>query len=118
MKKYNSLVLCEGETDQALIGSYLEATNGWSFLELNKGFPFQSEMITKYQRNDGRTLGIWPIGGNDFNKTVTKILEGEKKDKIVDKVIVITDHDDSDSEQNHPNKPDLHNPENHSSLYQ
>ena len=44
MKKYNSLILCEGETDQALIGSYLEATSGWKYQKKTKGFPFQWTM--------------------------------------------------------------------------
>ena len=102
MKKYRSLILCEGETDQALIGSFLEATAGWVYLKKISDFPFQGEKICAYQKDENNTLGIWQVGGNDFSHAIDVILEGAKKDEVVDNIAVVTDHDDIDAEQNRP----------------
>lgn len=102
MKKYRSLILCEGETDQALIGSYLEATAGWVYLKKTSDFPFQGERICAYQKDESNTLGIWQVGGNDFSHAIDVILEGAKKDEVVDNIVVVTDHDDLDAEQSRP----------------
>ena len=104
MKKYNSLILCEGETDQALIGSYLEATSGWKYQKKTKGFPFQGENINTYLKDNAEALGIWRIGGDNFIKVVSSIMAGEKQDKVVDRVIVVTDHDDAEAETLRPQR--------------
>lgn len=102
MKKYDSLILCEGETDQALIGSYLEATSGWKYQKKRNDFPFQEESIITYLRDNSDALGIWQIGGDDFTKAITSIMNGEKQDKMVDRIVVVTDHDDSEAETMRP----------------
>lgn len=105
MRKYNNLILCEGETDQALIGSFLENTSGWHFLKgtrETREFPFQEESIWSYKKDNGDTLGIWQVGGNNFNDAIKTIMEGEKEDKFVDRVAIVTDHDDSDAEDERP----------------
>ena len=100
MKKYRSLILCEGETDQALIGSYLEATAGWAYLKKTSDYPFQGERICAYKKDESNALGIWQVGGNDFSRAIDMILKGAKKDEVVDNIAVVTDHDDLDAEQN------------------
>lgn len=102
MEKYRNLILCEGETDQALIGSYLEATAGWGYLKKKSDFPFQEEKISAYQKDENNTLGIWQVGGNDFSHAIDVILEGAKKDNVVDNIAIVTDHDDQDAEQSRP----------------
>ena len=102
MRKFQNLILCEGETDQALIGSYLEATAGWSYLKKKSDFPFQEEKISAYQKGEINTLGIWQVGGNDFSYAINLILNGSKKDNVVDKIAIVTDHDDLSAEQNRP----------------
>ena len=102
MKKYSSLILCEGETDQALIGSYLEATSGWKYQKKGNGYPFQEENVNIYLKDNSDALGIWQIGGNDFIKAISTIMNGEKKDKVVDRIVVVTDHDDSGAETLRP----------------
>ena len=100
MGSFKSLILCEGETDQALIGSYLEATSDWCYSKGIKNMPFPNERIWNYQRSNGDALGIWQIGGNDFCQAIKTIMQGEKQERIVESIIIVTDHDDADAEVN------------------
>ena len=52
----NNIILCEGETDQTLIGCYMEKTAGWKFEIINNS-PFPKEKIIWYKdKNDFKLL--------------------------------------------------------------
>lgn len=92
----NSIILCEGETDQALIGCYLEKTAGWEFKRLKKSL-FPKEEICWYIDTNNCINGIWQVGGNDFNYAIQSIARREKSEHTFDKIVIITDHDDQTS---------------------
>lgn len=104
MDKYKGIILCEGETDQALIGTYLESTAGWRFLKSKANLPFRDENVWAYCNKDGQFFGIWQVGGNDFERTLKIVLQGAKQDEIVDNIAIVTDHDDEDAEEVRPNR--------------
>lgn len=60
--------------------------------------PFPKENIVWYYSSDMSYLGIWAIGGNDFNKEVEQIMKSETMEHTIDKVVVVTDHDDATAE--------------------
>lgn len=93
-----SIVLCEGETDQALIGCYLEKTNHWKYEKTKEGNLFPKESINWFKDPRGMKKGIWAVGGDDFCSAVDKVFMREKQDHIIDKLVVVTDHDDQFAE--------------------
>lgn len=95
-KRYN-LILCEGETDQVLIGLYLEALGGWKFKKTDKPLYKENEIVW-YSGKNQSVLGIWRVEGNDFSRVMAKISEREKYDAGLDSLVVITDHDDEKAE--------------------
>ena len=78
-----------------LIGSYLEATEGWKFVKIPRGFPFPGEDICRYRKDTDKMLGIWQVGGNRFCPAVEKIVTGAKIDSTVYNIAIVTDHDDT-----------------------
>ncbi len=94
-----SIILCEGETDQALVGCYLEKVAGWMFTRDIKDNPFPKEPISWYMDKDSQNFGIWQVGGNDFSKALKSLFEREKLEHSIDSIVIITDHDDEDAEQ-------------------
>lgn len=99
MKKVKGLILCEGETDQVLISSYLEQVEGWRFFRY-KNSPFPEDRVAWYKKPDpdGAILGVWQVGGHDFAEPIRKIFRREKLEAGVERVAVVTDHDDEDAE--------------------
>lgn len=89
-----SLILCEGETDRDLIGCYMESVYNWKFCQIHSNNLFPNEKINWYRDNDNNIKGIWSVGGNSFSESVKKIIAREKYEHRIDKVAIITDHDD------------------------
>lgn len=100
MNKYK-VILCEGETDQILIGSYLEQIGNWNYLKDRK-LPFTKESINWFVNSENDFLGIWQVGGNDFTIPMRKVLEMAHYESSIQKLAIITDHDDSDAETVRP----------------
>lgn len=100
MNKYK-VILCEGETDQILIGSYLEQIGNWNYSK-NRKLPFTKESINWFVNSENDFLGIWQVGGNDFSIPLKKVLELAHLESSIQKLAVITDHDDSDAETVRP----------------
>lgn len=92
----NNIILCEGETDQTLIGCYMEKTAGWKFEIINNS-PFPKEKIIWYKDKNDFLDGIWQVGGSDFTRAIQSIAEREKNDHMFDNIVIITDHDDQES---------------------
>lgn len=93
----DGLILCEGETDQALLSYYLGRVRGWKYSRL-KNVPFPTERICWYKDTNNRVMGIWAAGGNDFGAVLSKIFEMEKIEHCVNKIAIITDNDDNSTE--------------------
>ena len=99
MKKVKGLILCEGETDQVLISSYLEQVEEWRFFRY-KDSPFPKDRVTWYKKPepDDAILGVWQVGGHDFAEPLRKIIIREKLEAGIERIAVVTDHDDEDAE--------------------
>lgn len=76
----NSIILCEGETDQIIIGYYFIMNFGFKACKkLPKIAPGKlspqnnAEKICAYKRNDDNVI-IWAVGGHDtvFEKLLKK----------------------------------------------
>lgn len=91
------LILCEGNTDQILIGSYIEQTTNWIYVQNLSNNPFAEESINWYQNNT-QIVGIWENGGNDFENSLKKICQREIQEHEIENLLIITDHDDSKAE--------------------
>lgn len=92
-----SLILCEGETDQALIGCYMEKVYKWIYdkkYSNNPDNPFPKENISWYNVHSNNIKGIWQIGGHSFSGAIKEIIEREKHEHVVERIAIITDHDD------------------------
>ena len=95
--KIVGLLLCEGNTDQILIGSYLESVSSWTYCDNIKNNPFVKENINWYINKSGEFLGIWENGSDIFDANLEKICIREKNEHIIDNILVITDNDDEDA---------------------
>lgn len=91
------LILCEGNTDQILIGSYIENTTKWKYVTSKKQMPFEVEEINWYQEDDN-LLGIWECGGYSFKQQLDLICKRELNEHVIQNLLIITDHDDSKAE--------------------
>lgn len=94
----NSIILCEGETDQALVGCYIEKVAGWEYIRNPQNNPFPEESVAWYKDKNGLTNGIWQVGGNDFSKAIQSIFKREQLDHQINNIVIITDHDDQIAE--------------------
>ena len=96
------IILCEGASDQVLIGEYLKKIKCWSFMRAKKDFPFLDQDITWYVNSDEDYFAIWSVNGSNFNDAVSKIFELEKYEHTTESLVIITDHDDETATSNRP----------------
>lgn len=92
------LLLCEGETDQILIGYYLQVMCGWIYRKGNANDLFPDKNINWYEKS-GDTLGILSNGGDNFSKSLKYLFKSELLDAKIAKIIVIGDNDDNKKEE-------------------
>ena len=102
MKQVKGIILCEGETDQVLISSYLGKVRGWTYSRY-KNSPFPDDPVEWFKNELGEVLGIWPVGGSSFSEPIKKILIRERYEPTVEAIVVVTDHDDSSVENDRLN---------------
>ena len=99
MNNIEAMILCEGETDQILLGLYLEGTSNYSYFanhEYDK--MFSSKSINWYKDNEKRIIGIWDNGGNQFDTALNSICFREKSfEHIINHIVVVTDYDDENA---------------------
>ncbi len=87
------IILCEGETDQILLGCNLGQIGDWEFFKGNN-MPFSENPVNWFRNPENTILGIWQVGGNDFSDAVTKVLRMAYLEPSIEKLAIITDHDD------------------------
>ena len=96
------IILCEGASDQVLLGAYLEKINGWSFVRPKKNFPFQDKNIIFYENSSNEYFAIWSSNGCNFKDAVGKIFELEKYEHTTESLVIITDYDDENAAKERP----------------
>ena len=99
-----SIILCEGRTDQSLLGNYLEKVAAWRqlrpetdkvFFEKKNPFVFAGNSILWYENEQKEYRGIWQVRGCDnFAKAIFRIFDRETREHLIDSVVVLTDYDD------------------------
>ena len=104
-KRIIRIILCEGDTDRDLLGYYITRVTNWRYQNKLDEPPFKLDKDSKsyiawykyaQENNDEQEniLAIWPVGGNDFTHAVKKISRALILGSGVQKLIIITDHDD------------------------
>ena len=99
MMRIRGIILCEGETDQALLGYYMMGISDWKYKYDKSKLPFPQETINWFKDGQGNVLGIWAVGGNDFSSELEMIMDSEMVEHTIDRIVVVTDHDDVDAEE-------------------
>lgn len=97
-----NIILCEGSTDSVLIGHYLIGATGCQVQKI-KAPPFTEQAIRWHVRDD-KITGIWPVHGTNFLPAIKMIADRELLEHSIERVIIITDHDDGTAEVERPNK--------------
>ena len=97
-----NIILCEGSTDKILIGHYLSHSAGWTAQTI-KAPPFTDQSIRWFVQ-ENNILGIWQVNGTNFIPAIETIAKREMLEHLIDKVLVITDHDDESAETERPMK--------------
>ena len=100
--KIQGLILCEGNTDRTLVGCYIEGISEWKYAGAIKPDPFEKEQISWYSRDDDSYIGIWENNGSNFHKAIETIAKRESMDHLVERILIITDHDDKSAEVSRP----------------
>ena len=99
-----NIILCEGDTDRDLLGYYIMRVTNWRYKNNLKDPPFNLDEKASYiawykdKDDEDNILGIWPIGGNNFIPAIDKISKRLKFEGDVNKLVIITDHDDKAAE--------------------
>ena len=94
MMYINGIILCEGDSDQVLLGSYLSKIMDLEFYRLTDKNPFPEEKIFWYHNKNDKIIGIWNVGGCNFLPSIKKIILREKLEHSIESIIVVTDNDD------------------------
>ena len=72
--------------------------------EIFGSYLFTVPNIIWFKNLKENVLGIWAIGGNDFHSQLKSILEREKIEHTIERIVVVTDHDDVDAEESRVQK--------------
>ena len=70
MSRITGIILCEGETDQVLISSYLGAVRDWKYFPF-KNPPLPKESTRWFRNENDDLLGFWLVEGNSFARHYT-----------------------------------------------
>ena len=89
----NFSILCEGVTDQVLIGYYLTNVCGWEYVQEIDNPPLVNINALWYKK-DATLLGIVAVNGNDFSNALHQLFTRESSEHSFDKILLIADHDD------------------------
>lgn len=92
-----NLILCEGGTDQRLLAAFLERSAGWRRMK-QKALPFGQYSVLWHVREEGRMLGIMAVNGTNFTPALTDIMKSEMLEHTVERLAIVTDHDDEKAE--------------------
>lgn len=89
------LILCEGNSDQILLGQLLQKRKNWKFIKKLSTAPFNYQNIAWYENTAKELFGIWYVGGSDFVTTIKLIFNRELLEHTVRTLLVVTDNDDN-----------------------
>lgn len=98
MSKQGQIILCEGMTDQILISYYLIQVSGWKYIQKRNDVWLNEKNVEWYEK-EGKIVGIWATGGNDFRESIKTILKRVVMDDVVLDIIIVTDHDEENEVQ-------------------
>lgn len=101
----NSIILCEGKTDEIILSYYLTKMSGWKF---TKKPPFRFDkkdnyVVNWYKREDNFLLIVGVGGKNNFKNIFNNILIPmliEDKTNIFTKIAILSDKDNNTIEYN------------------
>ena len=98
-----NLILCEGKTDAVIIGYYLMKTANYAYLKKPRfALPAKNEgnETCSWFENEKNTLAIWGVGGySNINPRLTEIIELNKINFSIQKIVVLRDRDDKTDEE-------------------
>jgi len=106
-----SVIICEGNTDLLLIQYFLEKVYSWEYIEEKKRKEYDPGIINKIKAGgnvkwlkhpDGNILCILPAGGvTRIPEMLTKILDLNKLGTVkqFDRIAIITDRDEANTQQ-------------------
>lgn len=99
----NSIIICEGHTDGILISYGLIKLSGYeyvraSIVQKEANLSFTQIDINWYRKKDDY-IGIVYAGGNDFTAVMSQIIERNRFQFDIFKILIITDHDDITAEK-------------------
>lgn len=89
------IILCEGNSDQILLGHLIQKRKNWIFEKGLKNAPFKSPNIAWYKNSNKDIYGIWYVGGSNFKDALEKIFKREKLEHSLESLLIMTDNDDS-----------------------
>ncbi len=105
----NSIILCEGSTDYALLQYFMREVYNWNDDKSIQGNVLKSEEPSsrsrKLKRDSGDTLTIFGVGGKSrFGQGFEQVIEHNliarpDTDELYSKIAIITDRDDENSEE-------------------
>lgn len=89
------LILCEGNSDQILLGQLLQKRKNWKFVKKLNNAPFNNQNIAWYKNTAEDLFGIWYVGGSNFIPAVKSVFKRELLEHTVESLLVVTDNDDT-----------------------
>lgn len=94
-----SLIFCEGESDQVLLGYYICGKFGYQFERDRdiKGFN-RKDKVCQYRNGNQDVVDIWAVGGKDrlaesIRAKLTDNKANTEREAFFDRYVVITDRD-------------------------
>lgn len=98
----NSIILCEGSTDYALLQYYMQKAYGWE--DCAEGGYHYDGQRSRLMKKGERFLTIAPSGGctklsSEFEDVLERNMFADKSE-LFDKIVIVTDNDDSAEREN------------------
>lgn len=98
----NSIILCEGSTDYALLQYYMQKAYSWE--DCTEGRYHYDGQKSRLLKKEERFLTIAPSGGckklsSEFKDVLERNLVADKSE-LFDKIVIVTDNDDSAEREN------------------
>lgn len=90
------LILCEGNSDQILLGQLLQKRKNWKLKKNLNNAPYVEQNIAWYENTAKELFGIWYVGGDsNFIPAVQSVFKRELFEHTVESLLVVTDNDDN-----------------------
>lgn len=90
------LILCEGNSDQILLGQLLQKRKNWKLKKNLNNAPYVEQNIAWYENTAKELFGIWYVrGDSNFIPAVQSVFKRELFEHTVESLLVVTDNDDN-----------------------